>query len=109
MITKHGVLILQFANHELSQGRNVKDAILNATSHRFRPIIMTTLAMSLGAFPLVFSNNMMYEARRNLGIVIIGGLLIGTFFSLIVVPVAYAMIKNAEDELAKLKGKLVKA
>ena len=65
--------------------------------------------MSLGAFPLVFSNNMMYEARRNLGIVIIGGLLIGTFFSLIVVPVAYAMIKNAEDELAKLKGKLVKA
>jgi multidrug efflux pump len=96
LITKHGVLIVQFANDELKKGSNVKDAVLLATHHRFRPIIMTTLAMVFGALPLLFSSGMMYVSRENLGIVIIGGLIIGTFFSLFIVPLVYTLVKKAE-------------
>ena len=96
LITKHGVLIVQFANDELKKGANVKDAVLLATHHRFRPIIMTTLAMVFGALPLLFSSGMMYVSRENLGIVIIGGLIIGTFFSLFIVPLVYTLVKKAE-------------
>ena len=96
LITKHGVLIVQFANDELKKGAKVKDAVLLATHHRFRPIIMTTLAMVFGALPLLFSSGMMYVSRENLGIVIIGGLIIGTFFSLFIVPLVYTLVKKAE-------------
>jgi len=94
LITKHGVLIVRFANHELEKGANIIDAIMTATHHRFRPIIMTTLVMSLGAVPLVFSQGYMYVARRDLGITVIGGLLIGTLFSLLLVPLIYSLVKR---------------
>lgn len=105
LITKHGVLIVQFANQELKKNNNLNNstqhitvhtAILRATQHRFRPIIMTTLAMTLGALPLVFSSNLMYVARRELGTVIIGGLIIGTVFSLFIVPLVYSLIKKGK-------------
>lgn len=94
LITKHGVLIVQFANAELKKGSAVLDAILTATRYRFRPIIMTTLAMIFGALPLMLSDKIMYVSRENLAIVIIGGLLIGTVFSLIIVPLVYFLIKR---------------
>lgn len=94
LITKHGVLIVRFANHELEKGADIIDAIMTATHHRFRPIIMTTLVMSLGALPLVFSQGYMYVARRDLGITMIGGLLIGTLFSLLLVPLIYSLVKR---------------
>ena len=94
LITKHGVLIVQFANQELKKGTEIREAILLATQHRFRPIIMTTLAMTLGALPLVFSYDLMYIARRELGTVVIGGLVIGTLFSLFIVPLVYSLIKK---------------
>ena len=96
LITKHGVLIVQFANDELKKGQTVREAVLLATHHRFRPVIMTTLAMVLGTLPLVLSSGMMYMSRQNLGIVIMGGLIIGTFFSLFIVPLVYALLKKAE-------------
>ncbi len=96
LITKHGVLIVQFANEELKKGAKVRDAVLLATHHRFRPIIMTTLAMVFGALPLLFSSGMMYVSRENIGIVLIGGLIIGTFFSLFIVPLVYTLVKKAE-------------
>ena len=98
LITKHGVLIVQFANQELSYGSTVHHAILKATHDRFRPIIMTTLAMALGALPLILSNNLMYMAKRDLGAVLVGGLIIGTCFSLFIVPLVYTLIKRAEDK-----------
>ena len=94
LITKHGVLIVQFANQQLRAGSSVHQAILTATHHRFRPIIMTTLAMTFGALPLVLSQQLMYVSRQTLGIVIIGGLLIGTFFSLFIVPLVYTLVKR---------------
>ncbi len=96
LITKHGVLIVQFANHKLLEGVAVLDAIINATHDRFRPIIMTTLAMSLGALPLLFSQGVMYVARRDLGMVLICGILVGTLFSLFVIPLVYTLVKKAE-------------
>lgn len=72
------------------------EAILDATSQRFRPIIITTLVMIFGALPLVFSSNIFYLSRQNLGITIIGGLIVGTLFSLFVVPLVYILLKNKE-------------
>jgi multidrug efflux pump subunit AcrB len=99
LITKHGVLIVQFANNELKKGVELKEAILLATHHRFRPIMMTTLAMIFGALPLLISNEVMYVSRANLAIVIMGGLVIGTLFSLFVVPLVYEVVKNIELKL----------
>ncbi len=94
LITKHGVLIVQFANQELKKGTTVMESILQATRYRFRPILMTTFAMILGALPLMLSSDIMYVSRQNLAIVIIGGLAIGTFFSLFIVPLVYVLVKQ---------------
>lgn len=97
LITKHGILIIRFANDELLKGKAVIEATLEATKHRFRPIMMTTLAMVMGALPLLLSDKIIYVSRQNLAIVIIGGLLIGTLFSLVIIPVVYTLIKKAEQ------------
>ena len=94
LITKHGILIVKFANQSLKQGHSVHDAILLATRYRFRPIIMTTFAMILGAVPLLFGSHLFYMARMHLGVVIIGGLIVGTLFSLFVIPLVYALMKR---------------
>ena len=96
LITKHGILIVRFANEELLKGKSIIEATLEATKHRFRPIMMTTLAMVMGALPLLVSDKIIYVSRQNLAIVIIGGLLIGTLFSLVIIPVVYSLIKKAE-------------
>ncbi len=94
LITKHGVLIVQFANQELRKGVTAMQAVITAVHHRFRPIMMTTLAMTLGAIPLMIGHGLMYVSKNNLGIVIIGGLLVGTFFSLFIVPLTYCLLKQ---------------
>lgn len=94
LITKHGILIVQFANHELHRGASVRAALLTSTHDRFRPIMMTTLAMTFGALPLLFSRGVMYVARQDLAIVLIGGLVIGTLFSLFIVPLVYSLLKS---------------
>jgi multidrug efflux pump len=89
LISKHGILITEFANHEVKQGKAVLDAVVDAAALRLRPIIMTTAAMVIGAIPLVFAGGAGAISRQQIGWVIVGGLLFGTFFSLVVVPVAY--------------------
>ena len=95
LITKHGILIIQFADDSLRQGMSVREAVMHATRYRFRPIIMTTLAMIFGALPLVLSHELLYVSRQALGIVIIGGIAIGTLFSLFIVPLVYTLLKRA--------------
>lgn len=90
LIAKHGILITEFANQLRSQGVELKDALVQAASQRLRPILMTTAAMVLGAVPLILASGAGAHARQQIGVVIIGGLLLGTFFSLVVVPVAYS-------------------
>lgn len=90
LITKHGILIVQFANQLQSEGLAIFPAIRQAAAIRLRPILMTTGAMALGAIPLAFATGTGAASRSQIGWVIVGGLLFGTFFSLGVIPVAYS-------------------
>ena len=92
LVSKHGILITQFANRLIERGNTVHDAIVKAATIRLRPIIMTTTTMVLGALPLVISTGPGHSSRNQIGWVIVAGLLVGTFFSLFVVPVAYSLL-----------------
>lgn len=92
LIAKHGILITQFANKEQQSGKPLNEALIHAASIRLRPILMTTGAMIFGALPLVFAQGASAVSREQIGIVILGGLLCGTFFSLILVPIMYSYI-----------------
>lgn len=92
LIAKHGILITDFANTARAQGKSVHEAAIQAAQLRLRPILMTTAAMVLGALPLAFAMGPGSEARQQVGLVIVGGLLFGTFFSLIIIPVMYTYL-----------------
>jgi multidrug efflux pump len=92
LITKHGILIVEFANQLRAQGTEVFGAVIEASVLRLRPILMTTGAMVLGALPLAFASGAGAESRQQIGWVIVGGLLLGTFFTLFVVPTVYTLI-----------------
>ena len=92
MISKHGILITQFINQKREEGMEMMEAIVVASTVRLRPILMTTSAMVFGTFPLAFATGPGSIGRHQIGWVVIGGLLFGTFFSLIVVPVTYSYL-----------------
>jgi len=90
LISKHGILIVQFANHlQQEQGLSKREAIERAAGIRLRPILMTTAAMVLGAVPLIIATGAGAVSRFQMGVVIIAGLSIGTLFTLFVVPAVY--------------------
>lgn len=93
LITKHGILIVEFANQLIAAGKTVEGAIREAARLRLRPILMTTGAMVFGALPLILSSGAGIEARRSLGLVLVGGLTFGTCFTLLVLPKLYHMLK----------------
>jgi multidrug efflux pump len=95
LITKHGILIVEFANQIQEQGRTVKQAVQDAAVLRLRPILMTTGAMVLGALPLALASGAGAESRHQLGWVIVGGLLLGTLLTLFVVPTVYTYLARA--------------
>jgi len=92
LIAKHGILIVEFSNQLQEQGRAKFDAVVEAASLRLRPILMTTGAMVFGALPLAIASGAGAEARNQIGLVIVGGMAIGTLFTLFVVPVIYLLI-----------------
>ena len=92
LISKHGILIVEFANELQLAGRSKLDAIIEASSVRLRPILMTTAAMVLGVLPLVVASGAGAAGRQSMGIVIFTGLSIGTLFTLFVVPAMYLFI-----------------
>lgn len=94
LIAKHGILITQFANNKLAAGVPKSDAIIQAATIRLRPILMTTLAMIFGAMPLLFASGASQLSREQIGLVIVGGLCVGTVFSLILVPILYDLFKK---------------
>ncbi|MFI3246570.1 MAG: efflux RND transporter permease subunit [Ferrimonas sp.] len=97
LISKHGILIVEFANQLQRSGSHKLDAIVVAASLRLRPILMTTAAMVLGMMPLVFASGAGSVARFNIGLVITAGLTIGTLFTLFVVPVFYVLLATVID------------
>ena len=92
LVSKHGILITQFVNDLRSEGMDFKQAIIDGATLRLRPILMTTVAMVVGALPLALASGSGSVGREAIGWVIVGGLIVGTFFSLIVVPVAYSFL-----------------
>ena len=99
LIAKHGILIVEFANQQQEAGRAKFDAVLDAAALRLRPILMTTGAMVLGSLPLAIATGAGAEARNQIGLVIVGGMAIGTLFTLFVVPVMYLlMARNHADD-----------
>ena len=92
LITKHGILIVEFANQLQDLGRSQIDAVIEASTLRLRPILMTTAAMVLGAWPLAAATGAGAETRQPIGWVIVGGLLLGTVLTLFVVPVMYTLL-----------------
>ena len=92
LISKHGILIVQFANDLQREGKAKSEAIEMAASIRLRPILMTTAAMVLGVLPLVTASGAGAEGRYNMGLVIATGIAIGTLFTLFVVPAMYLLL-----------------
>jgi multidrug efflux pump len=92
LISKHGILIVEFANGMQAQGRSKREAIERAAAIRLRPILMTTAAMVLGVIPLIVASGAGAVSRFNMGLVIASGLSIGTLFTLFVVPAVYLLI-----------------
>jgi multidrug efflux pump len=86
LITKHGILIVEFTNQLREQGREMRDAVVEAAVLRLRPILMTTGAMVLGAVPLALARGAGAESRSQIGWVIVGGMTLGTLLTLFVLP-----------------------
>ncbi len=99
LISKHGILMVQFANELQLQGRPKLDAIVEASAVRLRPILMTTAAMVLGVVPLVMASGAGAAGRYSMGLVIFTGLSIGTLFTLYVVPAVYMMMANDREKM----------
>ncbi len=92
LITKHGILIVEFANQMREQGMDMLEAVIKAASQRLRPILMTTGAMVLGAVPLALSRGAGAESRVQIGWVIVGGMTLGTVLTIFVVPTMYTLL-----------------
>jgi multidrug efflux pump len=94
LITKHGILIVEFANQLRAKGTPMREAVIESAALRLRPILMTTGAMVLGAVPLALATGAGAESRQDIGWVIVGGLLVGTLFTLFVIPVVYTYLSR---------------
>lgn len=102
LITKHGILIVEFANQLQEQGKDLVQAVAEAAELRLRPILMTTGAMVLGTIPLALASGAGAESRQQIGWVIVGGLVLGTFFTLFVVPTVYTLFAAKKQHLGQL-------
>jgi multidrug efflux pump len=92
LVSKNGILIVEFANHLQERGKSKLDAVIEAATTRLRPILMTTAATVVGHFPLVIATGPGAGARNSIGIMLVSGMIIGTLFTLFVVPSIYMLI-----------------
>ena len=102
LVAKNGILIVQFANHLQETGLDKLRAVIQAAGTRLRPILMTTAATVFGHLPLIFARGPGAGARNSIGIMLVSGMIIGTFFTLVVVPSIYMLVarvhERAEEE-----------
>lgn len=99
LVTKNGILIVEFANQKRKAGEEKVSAVLNAAVLRLRPILMTSLAMSLGALPLALSIGDASTSRIPLGVVIVGGIMFSLILTLFIVPAIYAYLSRQKQVL----------
>ena len=98
LVTKNGILIVEFANQKREQGMNKFEAVIEAATMRLRPILMTSLATALGALPIALSLGAASTSRISLGIVIVGGLMFSLVLTLFVIPAIYTFISSHHKE-----------
>jgi len=101
LITKHGILIVEFANQQQEAGKERLEAVVEAATLRLRPILMTTGAMIFGAVPLALAAGAGAESRQQIGWVIVGGMILGTLLTLFVVPSVYTLLGRVHRERAE--------
>ena len=104
LISKHGILIVEFANQLQAQGRSKLQAALESAGLRLRPILMTTGAMVLGSVPLALARGAGAEARHQIGWVIVGGMSFGTLLTLFVVPVVYVLLARRHEAIEPIRA-----
>lgn len=97
LVTKNGILIVEFANQLLIQGKSKSEAIQEAAEARFRPILMTTLATVLGAMPIALALGAGAESRMSMGITVIGGLIFSLVLTLFVIPAMYSLLSRKKS------------
>ncbi len=103
LVTKNGILIIEFANQLREKGLLVKDALIEAATARMRPILMTSLATILGALPIAMALGSGSKSRMGMGIVIIGGLFLSMVLTLFVIPAIYSYLVRDKKEVSELK------
>ncbi len=100
IVTKNGILIVEFANQRRAQGLSIRDAVIDAAGQRFRPILMTSLATTFGVLPIALALGAAAQSRVSMGIVIIGGLLFSLGLTLFVIPALYTYM-SSKKKMAK--------
>ena len=96
LVTKNGILIVEFANQQRARGLKPLDAVREAAIARFRPVLMTSLSTILGIMPIALALGAGSESRRSMGIAVVGGLLISTALTLLVIPAVYTFLASRE-------------
>ena len=100
LISKHGILLVEFANQLRDAGKDKLQATIESATLRLRPILMTTGAMVLGAVPLAIAAGAGAEGRQSIGWVVVGGMTIGTAFTLFLVPAVYLLLSGQRHTAA---------
>jgi multidrug efflux pump len=106
LVSKNGILIVEFANHLQTTGKDKIAAVIEAASTRLRPILMTTAATIAGHFPLVLAKGPGAGARNSIGIMLVTGMFIGTIFTLFVVPSIYVLVARKHTSLEVMEGEV---
>jgi multidrug efflux pump len=109
LMAKNGILIVEFANQLRDEGRSIRDAVVEASALRLRPIVMTVLSTMLGAVPLAMATGAGAESRAAIGIVIIGGLGIASLLTLFVTPVLYDLLARFTRPVGAIEKELARA
>ena len=97
LVTKNGILIVEFANQKRENGFSKHSAVIEAATQRLRPILMTSLATALGALPIALSLGAASTSRMPLGIVIVGGIIFSLILTLFVIPAVYTYISGKHE------------
>jgi HAE1 family hydrophobic/amphiphilic exporter-1 len=107
LATKNSIILIDYINQLLQEGRSVKDAIIQAGRVRLRPILMTSFALIAGMIPVAIGLNEVSNQRTSLGAAIIGGVISSTFLTLIVIPAVFAYMERLRQWMLKYGNRLI--